>query len=166
MTQQTAPTSSRPIATPIILLLISAGHLAYAPIAHLRGFPSLTPALAVSTLLGAGYATTAWLARRERGFAPAVKLIMIEDLGILAAGLLLGYPWAEYLRPASIAIIALQLALAFAEIMRRQEADRPIVPATRLAWFVLAYAAALATYSLLKPAGLWKLASIAGLDFA
>jgi len=166
MTQQTDPTSSRPVATPIILLLISAGHAAYAPIADLRGFPVITQALAVSILLGAGYATAAWLARRERGFAPAVKLILVEDLGILGAGLLLGYPWVEYLRPASIAILALQLALAFAEIVRRQETDRAIVPASRLAWFVLAYAAALAAYSLLKPEALWKLSSIAGLDFA
>jgi hypothetical protein len=166
MTRQTEPTSPRPIATPIILLLIAAGHIAYAPIANLRGFPIVTAALVVSTLLGAGYSVSAWSARRERGFAPAVKLILAEDLGFLGAGLLLGYPWAEHLRPASIGIIALQLALAFAEILRRQEADRPIVPASRLAWFVLAYAAALAAYSLLKPEGLWKLASLAGLYFA
>jgi hypothetical protein len=166
MTQPLDSTSSRPVATPIILLLISAGHMAYAPIADFRGFPTIIPALAASTLLGAGYAITAWLARRERGFAPAVKLILVEDLGILAVGLLFGYPWTEYLRPASIAIIALQLALAFAEIVRRQEADRPIVPATRLAWFVLAYAVALSAYSLARPTGLWQLTSIAGLDFA
>ena len=156
MARQMAPSSTRPIATPIVLLLISAGHLAYAPIATLRGFPILVPALLVSTVLGIAYLITAGLARQDRGFAAAVKLVLTEDLGILAAGLLLGYPWTEYLRPASIAIIAFQLALAFAEIVRRQEAGRPIVPATRYAWFVLAYAAALAAYSLLKPTGLLR----------
>jgi len=166
MKQQPSITSSRPVATPIVLLLISASHLAYVPIASWRGFPIDTRVFLASMLLGSGYAVVAWLARRERGFAPAVKLILAEDLGILAMGFLLGYPWAEYLRPASIVIVALQLALAFAEIVRRQEADRPIVPATRLAWFVLAYAVALALYSLLKPTGLWRAGSIAGLDFS
>jgi hypothetical protein len=166
MTQQPDSTTSRPVATPIVLLLIAAAHLAYAPIAQWRGFPIIAPALVASTLLAAGYAVTAWWARREQGFAAAIKLILVEDLGVLALGLLLGYPWTEYLRPASLGIIALQLALAFAEIVRRQEADRPIVPATRLAWFVLVYAATLAVYSLLRPTGLLRLASIAGLDFS
>ncbi len=166
MTQETTPTSPRPVAAPIILLLVSAAHLAHAPIADLRGFPILVPALSVSTLLAVGYAIAAWQARHERGFALAVKLILLEDVGILAAGFLFGYPWAEYLRAGTVAIIPLQLALAFAEIVRRQEAGRPIVPATRLAWFVLAYAAILAAYSLLRPTGLWKLASIASLVFA
>jgi len=156
MTKQTeSAVLSHSLATPVILLLIAACHLAYVPIAELRGMPILPPALTISTLLGGGYVIVAWMARRDCGFAPAVNVIVGENLGILAAGFLLGYPWADYLRPATVGIIALQLALAFAEIVRRQEADRPIVPATRLAWFVLACAVALVVYALLKPKGLW-----------
>jgi len=165
MTKQPESTvSSRPLATPVILLLIAASHLAYVPIAELRGTPILPPALAISTLLGGGYVVVAWMARRDGGFAPAVNLIVGENLGMLAAGILLGYPWADYLRPSTVAIITLQLALAFAEIMRRQEAGRPIVPATRLAWFVLACALALAVYALLKPKGLWVPAATFGTE--
>ena len=80
----------------------------------------------------------------------------MADVGVLAAGLLLGYPWAEYLRPGTLAIVTLQLAFAFAEIVRRQEASIPIVPASRLAWFVLAYTIAFAAYVFLEPSGLWQ----------
>ena len=152
----------RPLGTPILLILISASHLSYALVADLRAMPILLPAIAISVLLGAGYAVGAWLIRRGRGFGLAVDLIVGEDLGFLAAGLLLGYPWAEYLRPSTIVIIALQLAVAFAEIWRRQEADRPILPATRLAWFVVAYALAFALYVILKPKGLWSLGGSIG----
>lgn len=147
----------RPLASPLILLLISATHLAYGPLIELRDMPMLLPALIVSLLLGSGYAYTAWLARRGGGFRQAVNLIVGEDVGVLVAGLLLGYPWAEYLRPGTLIIITLQLALAFAEIVRRQEASTPIVPASRLAWFVLAYALAFSAYVFLKPSGIWQL---------
>lgn len=152
----------RPLGTPIILILISASHLSYVLVADLRAMPILPPAFATSVLLGGGYAIGAWLMRRDRGFELAVNLIVGEDLGFLAAGLLLGYPWAEYLRPSTIVIIALQLAVAFAEIWRRQEAERPIVPAARLAWFVVAYALAFALYAALKPKGLWSLGDSIG----
>jgi hypothetical protein len=165
MTHGTTPTSQArdaepaksPLASPIILTLLSAAHLAYLPLAELRGISVLLPALGAALLLGAGYAIVAWLARRGRGFRPAVYLIVGEDLGFLSAGLLIGYRWAQYLRPGTVVIMALQLALAFAEIVRRQEASRPIVPATRLAWFVLAYALAYSVWAILKPAGFWSL---------
>lgn len=124
--------------------------------------PILLPAVGLSVLLGSGYATSAWLMRRDRGFKFTVNLIVGEDLGFLAAGLLMGYPWADYLRPGTIAIIVLQLALAFAEIWHLQEADRPIVPAARLAWFVVVYALAFALYATLKPKGLWSLGGSLG----
>jgi hypothetical protein len=146
----------RPVATPIILFLIAASHLAYLPLTQLRSFPFLAAAFGLSILLGCAYAVTAWLARKERGYRPAVSLIVAEDLGVLTSGLVLGYPWAEFLRPGTVVIVALQLALAFAEIVRRQEAGRPIVPASRLAWFVVAYTALYAGYTLLKPGGLWS----------
>jgi hypothetical protein len=154
--------TARPVASPIVLVLISACHLGYAAIADLRGMRMFLPALAISLLFGGGYAIAAWYSRRERGYRAVVSLIVGEDLGILAAGLLLGYPWAEYLRPGTVAIIASQLTLAFAEIVRRQEAGRPIAPATRLAWFVVAYALAFAAYALLKPPGLWSADGTAG----
>jgi hypothetical protein len=161
MTDEKQPkATSRPLAAPVILLLISVTHLAYEPVADLRGMPILAPALATSLLLAGGYALTAWLARRERGFATAANLIVGEDLGVLAAGLLLGYPWADYLRPGAIPIVALQLSLAFAEIVRRQEAGRSILPATRLAWFVVLYALALTAYAVLEPHGLWRPADL------
>ena len=146
----------RPLASPLILLFIAATHLAYGALIELRDMPMLLPALIVSLLLGAGYAYTAWRARRGEGFRQAVNLIVGEDVGVLAAGLLLGYPWGEYLRPGTLIVIALQLALAFAEIVRRQEAGTPIVPAARLAWFVLAYALAFSLYVFLKPSGIWQ----------
>ncbi|UCC49822.1 MAG: hypothetical protein JSV41_06600 [Gemmatimonadota bacterium] len=152
----------RPLSTPIILVLISAAHLSYVLLADLRTMPILLPAVAISVLLGGGYAVSAWLMRRDRGFELTVNLIVGEDLGFLAAGLLLGYPWADYLRPGTIIVIALQLAVAFAEIWRRQEAGRPIVSAARLAWFVIAYALAFALYATLKPKGLWSLAGSLG----
>jgi hypothetical protein len=162
MQQPEAATETRPSAAPLILVLIAAAHLAYVLLVDLRGMPVLPPALAISMLLGTGYAAAAWLRRQGRGFELTVNLIVGEDLGILAAGFILGYPWAEYLRPGAVAIIALQLALAFAEIWRRQEAKLPIVPGTRLAWFVIAYALAFAVYAILKPQGLWNLGGLAG----
>jgi hypothetical protein len=149
-----------PVALPLILLLISVTHLAYGPLIELRDMPMLLPALIVSLLLGLAYAHTAWRARRGEGFRQAVNLIVGENVGVLSAGLLLGYPWAEYLRPGTLAILILQLALAFAEIVRRQEASRPIVPASRLAWFVLAYALAFSVYLFLKPSGIWQPAAM------
>ncbi len=145
------------LSTPIILLLIAICHLLYPAIIDLRRLPYMPPALALSLLLAGAYTVVAWMARRGRGFRPAVNLIVGEDLGVLASGILLGYPWADYLRPGTVAIIALQLALAFAEIVRRQEARRPIVAGSRLAWFVVAYAAAFTAYALLRPAGIWSL---------
>jgi hypothetical protein len=162
MHQPETAAETRPSAAPLILVLIAAAHLAYVPWVVLRGMPMLPPAFAISMLLGVGYAAAAWLRRRGRGFPFTVNLIVGEDLGILAAGLILGYPWAEYLRPGTVVIIALQLALAFAEIWRRQEARQPIVPGTRLAWFVIAYALAFAGYAILKPEGLWNLGGLAG----
>jgi hypothetical protein len=150
----------RPLASPLILLFIAATHFAYGALIELRDMPMLLPALIVSLLLGSGYAYTAWRARRGEGFRQAINLIVGEDVGVLAAGLLLGYPWAEYLRPGTLIIITLQLALAFAEIVRRQEADTPIVPAARLAYFVLAYALAFALYVFLKPSGIWQPAGL------
>lgn len=132
---------------------MAASHLAYLPLAQFRAFPIVPVAFGLSTFLGGAYVVLALLARGERGYKPAVVLIVTEDLGTLTAGLLLGYPWAEVLRPGSLAIVTLQLALAFAEIVRRQEAGRPIVPASRLAWFVVAYTALYAGYALLKPGG-------------
>ncbi len=152
----------RPLVAPLILALISATHLAYALLVNLRGLPLLLPALYLALLLGAAYAAAAWLFRQGRGFAHVVSLIVGEDLGVLSAGLLLGYPWADYLRPGTVAIIGLQLALGFAEIWRRQEARQPIAPATRLTWFVLAYTLAFAFYVGLKPSGIWSLGAIPG----
>ncbi len=146
-----------PLSTPIILLLIAICHLLYPAIIDLRRLPYMPPALALSLLLAGAYTVVAWMARRGRGFRPAVNLIVGEDLGVLASGILLGYPWADYLRPGTVAIIALQLALAFAEIVRRQEARRPIVAGSRLAWFVIAYAAAFTAYTLIRPAGIWTI---------
>jgi hypothetical protein len=145
-----------PLATPVILVLISAVHLAYWPVADLRHLPFLGPAFALSLLLGGAYAIVAAMARRGYGYAATFNLIIGEDLGVLAAGLLMGYPWADYLRPGTAAIIALQLAVAFAEIVRRQESGRPIVAAARLAWFLVAYALAFTAYTYLKPEGLWR----------
>ncbi len=157
MSQPTAAAGSRPLASPIILLLIAATHLAYGLIIDFREMPVFLPGFALALLLGVGYTIVAWLARRERGYRAAVNLIVGEDLGALAAGLLLGYPWADYLRPGGVVLLGLQLALAFAEIVRRQEQGRPIVPATRLAWFVIAYALAFAAYHGLRPPGVWSL---------
>jgi len=148
---------ARPFSTPLFLILISATHLAYVPLAELRGLPVIPPALAMSVLLGGAYAVVAWLARQGGGFEAAINLIVGEDLGVLTAGLILGYPWAEYLRPGAMGIVVFQLALCFAEIWRRQEAGRPIVAPARLAWFVIAYALALAAYAALKPEGIWGL---------
>jgi len=156
MTEKTETgTPTRPLATPIILVLMAATHLAYGPLIELRNMPMLAPALLVSLLLGLAYAHTAWRARRGDGFRQAVNLIVGEDVGVLAVGLLLGYPWSEYFRPGTLIIITAQLALAFAEIVRRQEAGIRIVPASRLAWFVLAYALVYSAYIFLKPAGIW-----------
>jgi hypothetical protein len=160
MTDLNQATATRPLASPIILLLISAMHLAYGPLIELRGMPVLLPAMIASLLLGVAYAYVAWQARRERGYRQTVNLIAGEDVGVLSAGFLLGHPWAEYLLPGAFAVIALQLALAFAEIVRRQEANKPIVPATRLAWFVLAYAVAFAAYAWFKPDGIWHVAGM------
>ncbi|UCF18993.1 MAG: hypothetical protein JSU87_13825 [Gemmatimonadota bacterium] len=161
--REAAPAESQPIAAPLVLVFIAAAHLAYVLWVDLRGLPVLLPAFASSLVLGVGYAVSAWLCRRERGFPLAVNLIIGEDLGVLAVGLILGYPWADYLRPGSVAIIALQLAFAFAEIWRRQEAGRPIVPATRLAWFVLLYMLVFAGYAIFEPQGLWNLGTAEGL---
>ncbi len=152
---QEATAGSGPLAATIILLLMSVTHLAYVPLAELQAMPVLPPALALSVALGAGYALAARRARRDRGLAVAVNLIVGEDLGVLAAGLILGHPWGAHLRPGTVLLLGLQLALAFAEIWRRQEARRPIVPAVRLAWFVVAYALAFAAYAALQPQGLW-----------
>ncbi len=145
--------ADRPLATPIILALIAACHLLYPVIAELRQLPSLTPALLLSLALGGAYAFASRRARLGGGYKLAVSLIVGEDLGVLAIGLVLGYPWGDYLRPAAPALLALQLALAFSEIVVRQEARRPIVPATRLGWFVIAYSLAFAAYALFKPGG-------------
>lgn len=152
--QTMSPT--RPLATPIILVLIAATHLAYGPLIELRDMPMLTPALVVSLLLGLAYTHTAWRARRGEGYRQAVNLVVGEDVGVLAAGLLLGYPWSEYFRPGTLIIITAQLAFAFAEIVRRQEAGMRIAPASRLAWFVLAYALAYSAYVFFKPPGIWQ----------
>jgi hypothetical protein len=144
----------RPLGTPIILALIAATHLSYAQIAELRQMPFLWPACALSLLLGSAYAVLAALARREQGFIAVINLVVGEDLGILAAGLVLGYPWADYLRPGTVVIVGLQFALVFPEIWRRQEAGRRIVAPARLAYFVLACALAHTLYSLAKPAGM------------
>lgn len=153
MSDQRSP-SSRNFASPIILLMISVTHLAYGPLIDLRAMPEFIPALVLSVLLGLAYTWSAWLTRRGRGYRTAVNLIVGEDLGVLVVGLLFGYPWAEYLRPGTIIIIPLQLGLAFAEIVRRQDSGQPIVAGSRLAWFVLAYALAFAIYTFAKPAGL------------
>ncbi len=154
---QNSEATARPWATPITLALIAASHLLYPVIVDLRDLPSLAPALVMSLALGGAYAYASWRARIDSGYALAVTLIVSENLVVLGAGLLFGYPWADYLRPSTPAILALQLALAFAEIVVRQEARRPIVPATRLAWFVIAYALAFAAYSQFKPGGVWPL---------
>ncbi len=146
---------ARPLATPIILALIAACHLLYPVIADLRQLPSHTPALVLALALGGAYAFASRRARLGGGYKLAVSLIVGEDLGFLAAGLVLGYPWGDVLRPATPALIALQLALAFSEIVARQEARRPIVAASRLGWFVIAYALAFAAYVLFKPGGVW-----------
>lgn len=139
-----------------ILLAISMTHLAYVPTAELRGMPILPPALVLAVLLGAGYAYAARLASRGKGFHVAINLIIGEDLGVLVAGLILGHPWGEYLRPGTLLILLLQFALTFPEIWRRQESGQPIVAPARLAWFVLACAAAFAAYVALEPQGLWS----------
>jgi hypothetical protein len=162
MTHGTTPTSqaratesgNRPLASPIILILLSVAHLAYFPLTELRGIAILPPVFGVALSLGAGYAILAWLAWSERGFPLVVSLIIGEDLGNLLAGLLIGHRWSEHVNPSTVVIIALQLALAFSEIVRRQEAGRPIAPATRLAWFVLAYALAFSVWAILRPAGI------------
>lgn len=148
------PSQTKPLASPIALLLIAATHLAYTPIAGLRDLPWLPTAFALSGVLGLGYAAAAWLSRRGRGFRLVIDMFVGEDLGVLCAGLLLGHPWADYLRPGSAVILALQLGYAFAEILRRQERGERIVPATRLAWFVIANALAFALYYLAAPSGL------------
>jgi hypothetical protein len=147
----------RPLGVPMILALIAAAHFAYAWTAELRGMPVLPPALALSAVLGVAYAVLAFRARREQSFAPVINLVVGEDLGFLVAGLILGYPWAEYLRPGTVIIVALQFALVFPEIWRRQEAGRPIVAPARLAWFILAYALAFGIYALVKPSGIWDI---------
>ncbi len=155
MNQSTESRSaSRPLGVPIILALIAAVHLGYGWIAELRGMPFIPPALALSVFLGMAYTTLAYRTRHELGFTAVINLIIGEDLGFLAAGLLLGYPWAEYLRPGTAVIVALQFALVFPEIWRRQEAGRPIVAPARLAWFILAYAMAFGLYALVKPQGI------------
>ncbi|UCC73604.1 MAG: hypothetical protein JSV86_03300 [Gemmatimonadota bacterium] len=153
--EEASPTR-RPFAVPFILLLISVTHLAYVPLAELRQMPILPPALVLSVLLGAGYAYAARLARRGEGFEVAINLVVGEDLGVLVAGLILGHPWGEHLRPGTAVILVLQFALTFPEIWRRQESGRPIVAPARLAWFVLAYSLAFAAYIAFKPEGLWR----------
>lgn len=154
---QTSAAAPRRLATPIILALIAASHLLYPVIVDLRQLPSPVAALLLSLALAGAYAYASWRARLGGAYKLAVTLIVGEDLGVLGAGLVLGYPWADYLRPSTPVILALQLALAFAEIVVRQEARRPIVPATRLAWFVIAYALAFAAYAWFKPGGVWAL---------
>jgi hypothetical protein len=146
----------RSLAVTIILLALSITHLAYVPIAELRDMPILPPALALAVLLGAAYAYAARLASKGEGFHVAINLIIGEDLGVLVAGLILGHPWGEYLRPGTFLVLLLQFALTFPEIWRRQESGQPIVAPARLAWFVLACAAAFATYVAFKPQGLWS----------
>ncbi len=155
--EEAAPTR-RSLAVTMILLAISITHFAYVPLAELREMPILPPALALAVLLGGGYAYAARLAARGEGFHVAINLIIGEDLGVLVAGLILGHPWGEYLRPGTLVLLILQLALTFPEIWRRQESGRPIVAPARLAWFVLAYAAAFAAYVAFKPQGLWSVA--------
>ncbi|MGD2151658.1 MAG: hypothetical protein PVG79_00230 [Gemmatimonadales bacterium] len=150
------PPTRRSIAATIILLALSITHLAYAPLAELRQMPILPPALILGVLLGGGYAYAARLASRGRGFKVAINLIVGEDLGVLMAGLMLGYPWGEYLRPGTLPLLGLQFALTLPEIWRRQESGQPIVAPARLAWFVLAYAFAFAGYVAFKPQGLWQ----------
>lgn len=148
---------SRPVAVPIFLCLIAVTHLSYPWLAELRGMPVLPPAFALGIVLGLAYAWVAWLARHDHRFRHVIGLIVGEDLGFLAAGLTLGYPWAETLRPGTAAIVAFQFALVFPEIWRRQERGRPIVAPARLAWFVLAYALAFGIYALVKPRGFWDI---------
>lgn len=152
---QPSAAAPRRLATPIILALIAATHLLYPVFVDLRQIPSLLPGLPLSFALGGAYIYASWRARLGGGYKLAVTLIVGEDLGVLAAGLALGYPWGDYLRPATPALIALQLALVFSEIVTRQEARRPIVVATRLGWFVIVYALAFAVYVWLKPGGVW-----------
>jgi hypothetical protein len=151
-----AAPARRSIAVTVILLALSLAHLAYVPLAELRQMPILPPALALGVVLGAGYAYAARLASKGEGFHVAVNLIIGEDVGVLAAGMILGYPWGEYLLPGALPILLLQFALTFPEIWRRQELGRPIVAPARLAWFVLASAAAFAAYLALEPQGLWS----------
>jgi hypothetical protein len=160
MTDLNRAAATRPLASPVILLLISALHLAYGPLIELRSMPMLLPVMIASLLLGGAYAYFAWQARRERGYRQTVNLIVGENVGVLAAGFLFGHPWADYLLPGALGVITLQLALAFAEIVRRQEANKPIVPATRLAWFMLAYAATFAAYAWFEPGGIWHSAGM------
>jgi hypothetical protein len=150
-----AGNASRPLAVPVILVLISATHLAYVPLAELQTMPVLPPAFALSVALGCGYALSAWRARRGNGFRTVISLVIGENLGVLAAGLVLGSPWETMLRPGTPLILGLQLALTLAEIWRRQESGQPIVAPARLAWFVLASALALAALIAVKPSGLW-----------
>jgi hypothetical protein len=158
MSLTTEPSSTtRPVAGPIILALLATVHLGYMWTAELRGMPLLPPAFVLSLLLGATYVVLAVRARSDRGFTAVINVVVGENLGFLAAGLALGYPWAEYLRPGTVIIVGLQFALVFPEIWRRQEAGRPIVAPARLAWFILAYALAFATYALVKPGGIWDI---------
>lgn len=143
--------STKPRAGPILLILLAATHFAYLPTADWMGVPRMTSALILSIVLGILYALAAGLLR-ERGDLRAASTVAVgEDLGVLAAGLFLGYPWGVHLRPGAVAVLALQLAVAFAEIVRRQEARHPLTPATRLAWFVVLYSLVFAAYVAFKP---------------
>ncbi len=154
--EQPIPTGA-PIGVPLSLAIIAAVHLAYPLIGELRGMPLIPAAFLLSLVLGAAYAVLAFRTRRERGFSAVINLIVGEDLGFLGAGLVMGYPWAEHLRPGTVVIVAIQFALIFPEIWRRQEAGRPIVAPARLAWFILAYALAFGVYALVKPQGIWDI---------
>jgi hypothetical protein len=145
----------RSLAVTFILLALAITHLAYVPLAQLREMPMLPPALVLSVCLGGGYAYAAWLARKGSGFKVAINLVIGENLGVLVAGLILGHPWGEHLRPGTIPLLGLQFALTFPEIWRRQEAGVPIVAPARLAWFVIAYALAFSAYVAFKPEGVW-----------
>ena len=150
------------VASPILLVLIAATHLAYTPLTGMRDLPWLPAAFALSSILGLGYVVAAWLSRRGRGFGFAVDLFIGEDLGVLGAGLLLGFPWGDYLRPGSVVILVLQLGFAITEILWRQERGERIAPGSRLAWFVIANALAFALYFFLEPPGLIPGATIVG----
>ncbi len=144
----------RPRAGPILLVLLAATHLAYLPTADWLGTPRLQWALILSLALGVAYTFAAAVLRQRADLRVASAVTVGEDAGVLAAGLVWGYPWALYLLPAAMIVLALQLAVAFAEIVRRQEVRRPLAPATRLAWFVVFSALALAAYVAFKPGGL------------